>query len=179
MRAPGRELWAVSIGAQAAVSPATRTVRTSRSAGPPGRRALPVMLPPLVTGRRLGTTILAPRSLERQLIGPTGPRLRRLLEDLVEAGLQVRRFLLHVVVVYRDQLERGEGRVARRWLDVGAARVDPFRREELLHGVPDHELGEGPGGAGVGRALDHRGRGGDGEGPVGRAARVELGPGLA
>ncbi len=41
------------------------------------------------------------------------PGLARLLEDLVELLLEIRRLLLHVVVVDRDQLERAERRVAR------------------------------------------------------------------
>src|SRR5262245_42051182 len=64
------------------------------------------------------------------------------LEDLVEAPLDAPRLLLDVLVVDIDDLQRLEVGRAFGGLNVDARRVAAVGREDLLCGVPDHELGE-------------------------------------
>src|SRR5205807_10569550 len=80
-------------------------------------------------------------SRSREAVRATG-----LLIDLVESGLEALRVLLDLLVVDRHELDLGQRRVPRRRLDVGTAGVDALARQELLHGVADHELGERLGG---------------------------------
>src|SRR5262245_4316788 len=68
-----------------------------------------------------------------------------LLEDVVEARLERLAVFFDLLVVHRHQLDLRQGRIAGWRRHVRAGGVDALAGEQLLHGVADHELGEGLG----------------------------------
>src|SRR5258705_13301442 len=88
---------------------------------------------------------------------------RSSLKDVVEAHLERLAVLLDLLVVHGHQLDLRQRRIAGRRLDVRARGVDTLARKQSLHGIADHELGEGLGRVRMRRALDDRGRRRDGK----------------
>src|SRR5262249_29578708 len=66
----------------------------------------------------------------------------RLLQNLAELALDPRRLGLDVIVVDWDGLDRAQRRIAFGASDVDACRIEMLLREQRLHILAQHEIGE-------------------------------------